>query len=191
MQKVRNLSLIRVDRSDSGVYVCSVSGTARTMNISLLVEHSPIITPTKVVMTQSPGYSSSLSCEVAGVPVPSVSWYRLRSPMGPSMMKSQDDLSLVIHDYKDGKMISSLVFHNITQDRFGQYSCNATNYLGQVQTHTPQIYIIDFSFQASSIVELQFSPTPVIDNSATTLLSQGWSWLMSGMVLVLLVMRWV
>ena len=139
MKKVKHLSLIRVDRSDSGVYVCSVSGSAKTMNISLLVEHKPIITPTKVVMTQSPGYPSSLSCEVAGVPVPSVFWYSQESPLGPTMMKSQDDLSLVIDVCKDGKMISSLVFHNVTQERFGKYSCNATNYLGQVETLTQQI----------------------------------------------------
>ena len=106
------------------------------MNISLLVEHSPTINPTQESITQSPGYPSSLSCEVAGVPVPSVSWYKLQSSMGPTIIRSQDDLSMVIDDYKDGKMTSSLVFHNVSQDQFGEYSCNASNVIGKVgSTH--------------------------------------------------------
>jgi len=157
----RHLSLIRVDRSDSGIYVCSVSGSPKSMNISLLVEHSPTITPTQVMVTQSPGYAASLSCEVAGVPVPSVSWYSLMTPQGPTMMKSQADLSLVIDDYKDGKMISSLLFHNITTQQFGQYSCNASNRLGQT----------------SSVLQLLFSPTPVVESSAR-IASQGSAWIM-------------
>ena len=39
----------------------------------------------------------------------------------------------MIEDYKEGRMISSLVFDNVTQEDFGEYSCNATNTLGQVR----------------------------------------------------------
>ena len=109
----QELSLIRVDRSDSGIYVCSVAGGSKTMNISLLVEHSPTIIPTKLV-TQAPGYPSSLSCQVTAAPVPSVSWYRLGSPLGPTIIRSKGDLSMVIEDYKDGMITSSLLFHNVS-----------------------------------------------------------------------------
>ena len=139
VQNGKKLSLIRVDRSDSGIYVCSVAGGSKTMNISLLVEHSPTIIPTKLV-TQAPGYPSSLSCQVTAAPVPSVSWYRLGSPLGPTIIRSKGDLSMVIEDYRDGRMTSSLVFHNVSRDDFGEYSCNASNSLGQVrdsQSMTP------------------------------------------------------
>ena len=106
------------------------------MNISLLVEHIPTTSPTQLSVAQSPGHPSSLSCEVTAVPVPAVSWYRLGSPLGPTKMKSHGDLSIVIEGYKDGRMISSLVFYNVTLEDFGQYSCNASNVIGQVLLHT-------------------------------------------------------
>eukprot|EP00092_Neocalanus_flemingeri_P007176 GFUD01007754.1.p1 GENE.GFUD01007754.1~~GFUD01007754.1.p1 ORF type:complete len:362 (+),score=102.88 GFUD01007754.1:347-1432(+) len=151
VQNGKRLSLIRVDRSDSGIYVCSVSGGSKTMNVSLLVQHIPTIIPSKSIMSQFPGYPSSLSCEVTAVPVPAVSWYSLSSPLGPSLIKSHGDLSITIDDYKDGKMTSSLVFYNVTQEDYGQYSCNATNILGQ----------------GSATVKLVFSPIPVLNESGS------------------------
>eukprot|EP00092_Neocalanus_flemingeri_P038490 GFUD01041901.1.p1 GENE.GFUD01041901.1~~GFUD01041901.1.p1 ORF type:complete len:355 (-),score=97.94 GFUD01041901.1:168-1232(-) len=151
VQNGKRLSLIRVDRSDSGIYVCSVSGGSKTMNVSLLVQHIPTIIPSKSIKSQFPGYPSSLSCEVTAVPVPAVSWYSLSSPLGPSLIKSHGDLSITIDDYKDGRMTSSLVFYNVTQEDYGQYSCNATNILGQ----------------ASATVKLVFSPIPVLTESAS------------------------
>lgn len=145
------LNLIRVDRSDSGIYICSVSGGSRTMNISLLVEHIPTITPTQPTIYQHPGYSSSLSCEVAAVPVPAVSWYSLGSPLGPTMVKSHGDISLEIDEFKDGRMTFSLIFHNVTQEDYGQYSCNANNTSGE----------------SSATVQLVFSPIPVLSDSGT------------------------
>ena len=132
VQNGRHLSLIHVDRSDSGIYVCSVSGGSKTLNFSLLVEHIPTVTPLHTLMYQSPGYPSSLSCEVTAAPVPAVSWYRVGSPMGPAIIRSHQDISIIIQDYKEGMMISSLVFDNVTHEDFGEYLCNATSYLGQV-----------------------------------------------------------
>eukprot|EP00092_Neocalanus_flemingeri_P090220 GFUD01114246.1.p1 GENE.GFUD01114246.1~~GFUD01114246.1.p1 ORF type:complete len:372 (-),score=94.49 GFUD01114246.1:640-1755(-) len=151
VQNGKRLSLIRVDRSDSGIYVCSVYGGSKTMNVSLLVQHIPTINPSKSIMSQFPGYPSSLSCEVTAVPVPAVSWYSLSSPLGPSLIKSHGDLSITIDDYKDGRMTSSLVFYNVTQEDYGHYSCNATNILGQ----------------ASATAKLVFSPIPVLTESGS------------------------
>ena len=133
VQNGRHLSLIRVDRSDSGIYVCSVSGSSETLDFSLLVEHIPTVIPVHQLIYQAPGYPSSLSCEVTAAPVPAVSWYRLGSHMGHTIIKSHQDISIMIEDYKEGRMISSLVFDNVTQEDFGEYSCNATNTLGQVR----------------------------------------------------------
>jgi len=129
VQSGKLLSLIRVDRSDSGVYVCSVSGGEKTMNISLLVEHLPMVSTNQSTIVQSPGYPTHLVCEVTAVPVPAVSWYRLGAEQ--TMVKSQGELSITIKDYKDGRMTSSLIFHNVTTAHFGQYSCNASNTEGQ------------------------------------------------------------
>ena len=129
----RQLSLIRVDRSDSGIYVCSVSGGSKTYNFSLLVEHTPAVLPLHSPTYQAPGYPSSLSCEVTAAPVPAVTWYRVGSPTGPAIIRSHQDISIIIQDYKDGRMTSSLVFDNVTLEDFGEYSCNASNSLGQVR----------------------------------------------------------
>jgi len=123
------LSLIRVDKSDSGVYVCSVSGGERTMNISLLVEHLPMVTTNQSTIVQYPGNPTHLMCQVTAVPVPAVSWYRLGAEH--TMVKSQGELSISIKDYKDGRMTSSLIFHNVTPASYGLYSCNASNTEGQ------------------------------------------------------------
>eukprot|EP00090_Calanus_glacialis_P011948 TRINITY_DN20380_c0_g1_i2.p1 TRINITY_DN20380_c0_g1~~TRINITY_DN20380_c0_g1_i2.p1 ORF type:complete len:357 (-),score=99.87 TRINITY_DN20380_c0_g1_i2:65-1135(-) len=131
VQSGKVLSLIRVDRFDSGVYVCSVSGGSRTMNISLLVEHLPIVSTNQSTISVSPGHSTHLTCQVTAVPVPAVSWYSLKNNQEPAMIKSRGDLSISIKDYKDGRMTSSLILHNVTQDHYGGYSCNATNTEGE------------------------------------------------------------
>ena len=97
------------------------------MNISLLVEHTPTVIPTQPIMYQHPGFSSSLSCEVAAVPVPAVSWYYLDSPLGPTKIKSHDEIFMEIEGYKDGRMTFSLMLENVTDADYGHYSCNATN----------------------------------------------------------------
>lgn len=132
VQSGKLLSLIRVDRSDSGVYVCSVSGGTRTMNISLLVEHTPIVTTNHSIVSESIGHSTRLTCAVTAVPVPAVSWYSLKEK--PFMIKSQGDVSITINDYKDGRMTSTLIFHNVSQHNYGDYSCNATNAEGKASS---------------------------------------------------------
>jgi len=149
VQNGKTLSLILVDRSDSGVYVCSVSGGARTLNFSLLVEHSPTVIPNESTIYQAPGYPAHLSCQVSAVPVPAVVWYRIGQSTGPAMIKSNGDVSIMIEDYKDGVMTSSLIFDNTTTDHYGQYSCNASNLLGQ----------------NSAAVSFLYSDTPVLQHS--------------------------
>ena len=66
------------------------------------------------------------------------------------MIRSQGDTSIMIEDYKDGVMISSLVLENVTTGDYGQYSCNGSNYQGQ----------------SSSVISLLYSDTPILHVSA-------------------------
>jgi hypothetical protein len=157
VQNGKQLSLIRVDRSDSGIYVCSVSGGSRTINISLLVEHSPTIIPREATISQAPGYPASLRCEITAVPVPVVTWYRLGLVTGPVMLQSHGDLALSIEEYKDGVVTSSLVLDKVTGGDYGQYSCNASNHHGQ----------------ASGSIQLLYSAQPVHSTAQYTGLGRG------------------
>ena len=123
------------------------------MNISLLVEHLPIVSTNHSTISVSPGHSTHLTCQVTAVPVPAVSWYSLKNNQEPAMIKSRGDLSISIKDYKDGRMTSSLILHNVTQDHYGGYSCNATNTEGEVWPIfvTAQLTSI---LQASAIISL-------------------------------------
>ena len=123
------------------------------MNISLLVEHLPIVITNQSTISVSPGQSTHLTCQVTAVPVPAVSWFSLKNNQEPAMIKSRGDLSISIKDYKDGRMTSSLILHNVTQDHYGGYSCNATNTEGEVWPVfvTAQHILL---FQASAIIRL-------------------------------------
>jgi len=146
------LSLIRVDRSDSGIYICSVSGStgSRTLNISLLVEHIPMVEASSVLVSQAPGYPATLSCQVAGVPVPLVAWHKLgQGSENQTVVHSHGDTDLVIEDYKDGLLTTSLEFGKISYEDYGDYSCNASNSLGE----------------ASVTIRLQYSPIPILQSS--------------------------
>ena len=66
------------------------------------------------------------------------------------MMRSQGEMSIMIEDYKDGVMISSLVLENVTTGDYGEYSCNGSNYQGQ----------------SSSVISLLYSDTPILNTSS-------------------------
>jgi len=144
-------SFIRVDRSDSGVYLCSLSKVPDLNykeNLKMM-DQIPSIQPSVPVTSQHPGYPASLRCEISAVPVPRVVWYRVEID-SLVMIRSQEDISIMIDSYKDGKMTSSLIFENTTEAYYGLYSCNATNDVGQ----------------ASALLGLEYSPTPVLPSSA-------------------------
>ena len=44
-----------------------------------------------------------------------------------------DRVSMEIDDFSDGKVSSKLVFHQLSEEDYGRYSCNATNVLGSAQ----------------------------------------------------------
>jgi len=127
-QRNKTLPLIRVDKTHSGVYTCTVSEGRKQMKMSLLISHLPIVsTPNKNVL-ETDGASVQLKCEVSAVPVPVVSWNFYNQTQNKyQMILSHGRRFITIQDYKDGKMISSLDIKNLTQNDFGKYSCIARN----------------------------------------------------------------
>ena len=49
------------------------------------------------------------------------------------LFRTSDRVSLEIDDFSDGKVSSKLVFHQLSEEDYGRYSCNATNVLGSAQ----------------------------------------------------------
>lgn len=138
--KGKQLKIIKVDREDSGVYMCTVTGGQEAMNVSLRVDHAPQVNVSEVVF-QAPGYPASLQCRVAAVPVPAVAWYR-----GAEKITSNGRLSMTISDYRDGWMTCSLEFSSVSMAQYGNFSCTATNSHGT----------------ASGVASLEFSPIPIL-----------------------------
>ena len=123
------VNLIHVDRGDSGVYTCWVED--RRINVTVLVEHAPIIDlkRSSTSIYQSPGYPASFQCHVAGVPVPLITWQHV--PSG-EVIRSSSQHSVSINSYSDGVINSVLTFYNVTQSDFGQYRCLAENIQGKM-----------------------------------------------------------
>jgi len=172
------LKLIRVDKEDTGIYHCLVSG-GLTRNVSIQVKHPPIIEVYQPIVKQHPGYAASLSCVVTSVPVPVIRWYKLggshshlmpETPLLASevttevesgypapVLANSNHLSINV-ELKDGEVTSRIYFWSILATDYGVYSCNATNSLGTV----------------SSKLRLMYSKVPVItpvadlDSAATT-----------------------
>ena len=61
----KTLPLIHVDKTHSGVYTCTVTGSSKLMHVSLLVSHEPHVSADKYSVSQSIGLSIQLDCEVS------------------------------------------------------------------------------------------------------------------------------
>jgi len=161
VQNSTQLKLIRVDKDDSGVYHCLVSGHV-TKNITLQVNHAPNIQTMQATVKQHPGYPVSMACKVSSLPVPLIRWYHVpkskddgdqtsleaeKAPMEPSLVVASESVSIQLEGFKDGMVTSRLVLDNVTTDMYGHYSCNASNTLGK----------------ASSLLKLEYSPVPLVD----------------------------
>lgn len=116
--------LIQVDKSHSGVYTCSVSGSQR--HLSVLVSDSPRLSSPVQDVTGGLGEEASLVCQVLAVPVAAVEWCHQGS-----RVQSHHSRDITIKHYQDGKMTSSLTVRNISEKDFGAYTCKASNSEGE------------------------------------------------------------
>ena len=60
----KTLPLIHVDKTHSGVYTCTVTGSSKLMHVSLLVSHEPHVSAAHYSVSQAIGLSIQLDCEV-------------------------------------------------------------------------------------------------------------------------------
>ena len=69
------MSLIRVDRVDSGVLYCTV--THVPAHVSAAHPQQPQVTAAEEHVAQAPGHAATLTCRVTAVPVPVITWHRV------------------------------------------------------------------------------------------------------------------
>lgn len=141
VQSGSQLKLIRVDREDSGVYYCSVSGGV-AKNFTLRVDHAPIATALETVVKQTVGNAVELRCNISSLPVSLVRWFRLgagpphlsgppNSPSSAREMRAGRGVELSLDNFQSGRATYSLRFANLSLADYGTYSCNASNDLGK------------------------------------------------------------
>ena len=106
-----------------------------------------------LVLYRQPGQPVRLTCQVAALPVPSITWFRLDMET-ISRINSSQTRNIIIDGFGEGKISSSLVFPAMSEEDLGQYVCNATNLLGTAAT----------SFT------LRFSPQPWSSGATSSLL---------------------
>ena len=177
------MSLIRVDRVDSGVLYCAV--THVPAHVSAAHAQQPQVTAAEEHVAQAPGHAATLTCRVTAVPVPVITWHRvtvavnisdrmntadadgdemntaatdgdgMNTAAGNEMntaaaagdemntaaaageemtaVHSHGDTDIVISDYTDGVVTSSLVLGSVKAEDYGRYVCMATNGHGKVR----------------------------------------------------------
>ena len=118
--------LIRVDREDSGVFLCSVGVEAGQVNRSGRVAGRPLVLDTANA-AQAPGWPARLSCTVAGLPVPAVRW---TGPTGAAVV-SGAGVAVSLSSYSDGQLTSSLALDRVRVQQYGNYTCTAANRHGE------------------------------------------------------------
>jgi len=146
----KTLPLIHVDKTHSGVYTCTVTGSSKLMHVSLLVSHEPHVSAAHYSVSQAIGLSIQLDCEVAAVPVPAVSWlFHNEATEEDTLVQSQGNKYITIQDYEDGKIISSLNIRNVSHHDYGQYTCRAENTEGKGQV---EIFFEQYSSTSRKLI---------------------------------------
>ncbi|XP_052002586.1 igLON family member 5-like [Xyrauchen texanus] len=117
------LDITEIKRHQAEEFECVTNNNVAppdTRRVKVTVNYPPIITDVKNMPAQL-GKTAILRCEAMAVPTASFEWYRDdRRPI-------ESDTSLKI---KNEKTRSLLLFTNVTEKHFGNYTCFASNRLG-------------------------------------------------------------
>ncbi|XP_042222952.1 protein amalgam-like isoform X3 [Homarus americanus] len=123
-----SLTLDEVVPEDNGMYMCMANngvGKPATATVTLSVMHPPKVWAENEEVFSGVTYDATLACYVDAEPPPQVKWYRVGDiPVDP----------LRLIRTVNPKMRYSLQFDHVNLDDFGDYTCNATNMMGNSST---------------------------------------------------------
>ncbi|KAJ8273966.1 hypothetical protein COCON_G00085910 [Conger conger] len=128
-QAGEELNISSITRDQAGEYECLAQNDAsapNTKSLRVTVNYSPSIHEMKftgVAVTRA----ALLRCEALGVPTPAFEWYRGTK----RLTRSQGT------DIQTLRSRSVLSMTNMTQDRYGNYTCVAVNMLGRAAASLP------------------------------------------------------
>ncbi|XP_055068478.1 neuronal growth regulator 1 isoform X4 [Misgurnus anguillicaudatus] len=129
------LNITNITRDQAGDYECGAENdisSPDTKTVRVTVNFPPAIHEMKTHGVR-PGQMALLRCEAAAVPSPAFEWYKgeKRINMGQGI------------DIKNLSSRSILTVKNMTQDRYGNYTCVAVNRLGTANASVPLSPIIE------------------------------------------------
>ncbi|XP_022799388.1 hemicentin-1-like [Stylophora pistillata] len=130
-----SITLLRVKRADKGSYALEVitnpdrDRNSSTVEISVLYLDLPNISSTDTRPVE--GSDVTLSCNVSGEPMPTISWTMNGSPLDTS---DNSRISFM----EDNK---NLIIANVNRRDSGEYQCVANNSLGNVSSNTSTLSV--------------------------------------------------
>ncbi|XP_028850828.1 basement membrane-specific heparan sulfate proteoglycan core protein isoform X4 [Denticeps clupeoides] len=107
---------------DRGIYVCKAQNNQGTTEsqVEVIVEGqsqvpaAPFASVPEPLMVVEEGQNAILRCSASGLPIPTISWSKLRSPL----------------PWRHKVVNGSLVLPSVGRQDSGQYICNASNHMG-------------------------------------------------------------
>ncbi|KAL3867418.1 hypothetical protein ACJMK2_044620 [Sinanodonta woodiana] len=148
-----NLHIRKVEYKDKGPYTCQINTNpvkTKTVMLNVLVPSKIIDELSSRDKTAREGDTVMLLCNVTGVPLPEVTWYRLPSDM--AIAKERLDLETGAFTHLDsctyslkpkgiGTAGEMLVIHNVSRYCDGTYECVAYNEVGPAVTRQIKVFV--------------------------------------------------
>ncbi|KAK3610192.1 hypothetical protein CHS0354_038830 [Potamilus streckersoni] len=148
-----NLHIRKVEYKDKGPYTCQINTNpvkTKTVMLNVLVPSKIIDELSSRDKTAREGETVLLLCNVTGVPLPEVTWYRLTSDA--AIAKERLDMETGAFTYLDSCIYSlkpkgigtageMLVIHNVSRYCDGIYECVAYNEVGPAVTRQIKVFV--------------------------------------------------
>uniref|UniRef100_A0A1A8GPQ3 Limbic system-associated membrane protein n=1 Tax=Nothobranchius korthausae TaxID=1143690 RepID=A0A1A8GPQ3_9TELE len=116
------LDVVGITRNQAGRYECKASNDVAMPDVkyvNVVVNYTPTIKKTQSSETPV-GRMGTLYCEAVAVPTPEFEWYR-----DENRLSSNQGINIQILG-----MTTNLMFANVTEEDYGNYTCVASNRLG-------------------------------------------------------------